>query len=400
MHYLGVDWADEKHQLCLRTEDGQVISEFLITHDWQGFEALHAVLAEVGPVQINLERADGLLVDWMVNQGWQVFMTAPRVVASRRPRRSKDDRGDARLLSDLCRLKDEDCRPIVIQSEIVETLRPLLRAWAQLQKQQVKHSNQLRQVLKQYYPSAAHAFTKLHGPVALAFLESFPTPERARDLAYDVLSAFLRQNGYSCMRYFDQLYQRLHASAPTARVPDGHAEHMKALVAVLQLLHRKLKYLEKQIEAVFNDHPEATWWRSFPGAGLLTAARLLAYIGDNRLAFPSYQVLQATAGTVPITRQSGKQTLVQFRWACSKPLRKAVIDLARNSLRDSGWARSYFYSQKALGHSDTRAYRALANRWLRIIWTLWQRREDYDEIRHVINRSRKGLAATADGTKS
>ena len=132
----------------------------------------------------------------------------------------------------------------------------------------------------------------------------------------------------------------------------------------------------------------------------MTAARLLAYIGDNRLAFPSYQVLQATAGTVPITRQSGKQTLVQFRWACSKPLRKAVTDLARNSLRESGWARSYFYSQKALGHGDTRAYRALANRWLRIIWTLWQRREDYDEIRHVVNRSRKGLPATTAGATS
>ncbi len=393
MHYLGVDWADQKHQLSLKTKDGQVVSDFIITHDWNGFEALQAVLAEVGPVAINLERSDGLLVDWMIDQGWDVFVTPPRVVAGRRPRRSKGDRGDARLLADLCRLKDEDCRPIIIQSEIVETLRPLVRAFNQLQRQQLQHSNQLRQVLKQYYPSAVRAFTKLHGPVALAFLTAYPAPEVARKVSYEELSVFLRGKGYKCMRHFDKLYQRLHSSMPTARVPDGHIVHMKALVSMLQLLHQQLKHLEKQIEINFDRHPEAAWWRSFPGTGLLTAARLLAYVGDDRAAFPSYQVLQTTAGTAPVTRQSGKQTVVQFRWACSKPLRKAATDLARNSLRKSGWARSYFCTQKELGHDNTRAYRALANRWLRIIWTLWQRREVYDEVRHVTNRSRNGLAA-------
>jgi hypothetical protein len=67
------------------------------------------------------------------------------------------------------------------------------------------------------------------------------------------------------------------------------------------------------------------------------------------------------------------------------------MDLARNSLRKSGWARSYFFDQLKKGHSKIRAFRALANRWLRIIWILWQRRERYDESRHVANRARKGL---------
>ena len=86
---------------------------------------------------------------------------------------------------------------------------------------------------------------------------------------------------------------------------------------------------------------------------------------------------------------------MQFRWECSKPLRKAAMDMAQKSIRDSGWARSYFYAQRGLGHDKIRAYRALANRWMRIIWTLWQRGETYNEAKHVANRSRKGLKVAA-----
>lgn len=162
----------------------------------------------------------------------------------------------------------------------------------------------------------------------------------------------------------------------------------------MKTVHQQLSQLTRQIQHTFAAHPDAEWWQSFPGAGPLTAPRLLAAIGDNPAAFPSYQALQATAGTVPITRQGGQKRVVKFRWACSHPLRKAATDLACNSIRESGWARSYFYNQRALGHSRARAYRALANRWLRIIWTVRQRGEFYDEARHIANRSRQGRTPT------
>lgn len=123
----------------------------------------------------------------------------------------------------------------------------------------------------------------------------------------------------------------------------------------------------------------------------LTAAQLLSHFGDNREQFPSYQILQATAGTVPITRRSGKQQMVEFRRACSHSLRDTMMNMAKNSTRKSGWARSYYHDQLARGHSQSRAYRALANRWLKIIWTLWQRREGYNEAVHIANRPRRGL---------
>lgn len=395
MHYVGIDWSEQAHQVCLMTADGRVLSEFTITHNGRGFERLRTTLDELGPVEINLERSDGVLVDWLVAQGWAVFVTAPRILASHRPRRSKDDRGDAHLLAELRRRNDSDSRPLVVHSQTVEELRCLFRAYDQLRKQQVKTGNQLRQVLTEYYLGAVRAFSRVSGPVTLAFLSAYPTPEAARAASYEELAALLRRHGYTCMQHFDKLYQQLQAPEPRARVVKGHVAHVLALVEVLKTLHHQLGQVTRQLQHSFAAYPEADWWRAFPGAGPLTAPRLLAQIGDNPAAFPSYQTLQATAGTVPVTRQSGQKRVVKFRWACSHPLRKAAMDLARNSVREAGWARSYFYNQRALGHSPSRAYRALANRWLRIIWTVRQRGEVYDETRHIANRSRQGRSADA-----
>lgn len=395
MHYVGIDWADQKHDICVQAADGRVLTEFKIKHNWRGFEQLRTTLKAMEPLEINLERSDGLLVDWLVSQDWAIFVTPPTVVAKRRPRRSKDDGSDARLLATLRRVKDEDCRPLVLQSELVEELRQVAQAFDQLQTQQHRMTNQLRQILKHYYPAAVDLFSELHAPLTLAFLTAYPTPEAARAASREDLQAFLKQQRYRWMGRAEEIYQQLQQPMLTARVLAGYISHVAALVALLQTLHDQLRELKRRLKTLFAAHPEATWWQTFPGAGPLTSARLLATIGDQRSRFPSAPSLQTLAGTAPVTRRSGKKSVVEFRVACSKPLRNAVTDLARNSLRKGGWARSYFHDQLALGHTPTRAYRALANRWLKIIWTLWQRREPYDELVHVANRSRCGLPVAA-----
>ncbi|MEL7432610.1 MAG: transposase [Chloroflexota bacterium] len=172
---------------------------------------------------------------------------------------------------------------------------------------------------------------------------------------------------------------------------DGYVQHDQMLIPLLRMLYHQKNAITKEMKKVFLSHPDADWWLSIPGTqGPLTPARMLAWMGDNRSRFPTAKVLQAVAGTVPVTRRSGKTKVVEFRTACSHPLRSAIDDLARQSTRHSGWARAYFQQQLDKGHSAARSYRALSNRWLKIIWTLWQRHETYDEAVHVANRSRKG----------
>jgi transposase len=393
MHYVGIDWADTSHQVAIVTAAGHCISETNIAHTSEGFNQLCEHLRVLSPVQVNIERPDGLLVDRLIEQGIAVYVTPPRIAAHRRPRSSKDDRGDARLLANLLRIGDEECRLVQRHGATVETLRQLLQAYEQLQRQQIRTANQLRQVLKQYYPVLLHLFSDVSKNIALVFLQTYPDPRAARCLTYQQVEDFLRGQSYRHMQRLDTIYQHLQKPSLGAAVWEGMSLHAQALIPVLQVLNGQLAQLKRAIWDTFVQHPEAGWWQLIPGAGELTAPRLLAEIGDNRAAFPDATTLQARAGTVPVTRRSGKSQVVHFRVACDKALRKALMDLARNSLPVCGWAKSYYADQLARGHDKNRAMRALANRWARIVWTLWVRREPYDELRHVANRSRKGLAA-------
>ena len=393
MHYLGIDWGLDKHDICALAEDGRILSEFRISNDWVGFQRLEQLLETLDDVQINIERQDGLIIDWLADRDVTLFVTHPSVVGIRRPRRSKDDRGDAFMLATMLRLHDPEIRPMPRQSPTVRHLKQLAAALDDVLNEQRRLANRLIYHLRQYYPAPLKAFGKAHSLTVQAFLAAYPTPQASQALSLEELDTFLREVGYTQMGRVQKIYSALQTRYPTASVCEGHVQAVLTLGPLLQNLHHDQYRLKKQMLPVFRSHPEADWWRSFPGAqGELTPMRLLAWIGDDRRRFPSPDILQAVAGTAPITRRSGKQQRIEFRHACSHPLRSAVDDLARHSVPKSGWAHSYYYDQLARGHSKARAYRALGNRWLKIIWTLWQNGEYYDEEKHVANRARKGRA--------
>jgi transposase len=391
MHYLGIDWATEKHDLCLLADDGRVLSEFTITSDLKGFQRLQQALQASPEVRINIERVDGLLVEWLVAQGYDVYVSSPSFIAKRRATRSKSDRGDAYLLAHVLQNQEPDCRPLPRQSPIAKHLKQLASAYDLTVREQRRLANRLIFTLQLYFPAILQAFRVPHSLICLAFLEAYATPQAAQALSLAELETFLRSHRYTHIADLPKIYAALHMANPCAEVDAGYVTTLRLLIPLLRTLHQERYRLTKELHAVFETHPQAAWWHRFPGTdGPLTAARLLAWLGDNPKRFPTPGSLQAIAGTVPFTRESGKKRVVEFRFACSHPLRRAIDHFARQSVKHCGWASSYFHDQLARGHSRSRAYRALANRWLRIIWTLWQTGEVYDEAKHIANRSKKG----------
>ena len=83
MYYLGIDWANEKHDLCLLDETGTIIKQLTIAQDLSGFQQLEQLVQRYGVdnIRLNIERADGLLVDWILAQGWMLYLTPTIVVA-------------------------------------------------------------------------------------------------------------------------------------------------------------------------------------------------------------------------------------------------------------------------------------------------------------------------------
>jgi transposase len=159
MYFMGIDWADEKHDICVLDPQGKVIREFDISHDQRGFDILRKRIARLDDaIKINIERSDGLLVDWLVRNGYAVHLTPPLSLHHRRPRRSKNDKGDAYLLAHLLRIEDPECRLLAQRSDLVEKLRQLLRAYDDMVQEQRRQGNRLIYLLKQYYPAAVKLF--------------------------------------------------------------------------------------------------------------------------------------------------------------------------------------------------------------------------------------------------
>ena len=147
----------------------------------------------------------------------------------------------------------------------------------------------------------------------------------------------------------------------------------------------------REVQKLFARHPDQAIFDSLPGAGDLLAPKLLVMLGDHRERYPTPQTIRALAGTCPVTIESGQKRRVRFRRACNRDYRQTAQQFAKASVREAEWAAAYLSLCLARGHSKSHAYRCLANRWLGIIWKLWQSRELYDETYHLqqIRRHRR-----------
>ena len=205
----------------------------------------------------------------------------------------------------------------------------------------------------------------------------------------------MRTQHYSGRRSPTELLQRLRIAAAGLAgsiTNDAAAESVRSMVAVLQPLVTQLAALTRRIERFVQSLPDGQIIMSFPRAGHVCAAQILAELGDVRERFPSLDQLAAEAGAVPVTYQSGKTRSVVFRWACNHRLRQAVTCLADNSRHANAWARGIYSAARARGCDHPHAVRILARAWLRVLWQCWRTRTPYDSDKHQAARR---LGATA-----
>lgn len=397
---LGIDWADEKHDACLMDESGKVLGSFSFPHSQAGLEQLRdqvrALASEQTQVLCALETNHGLLVDFLLDQGWTVYPINPKSVDRYRDRtrvtRAKSDQLDAWLLADILRTDRHLHRSLQPDSEAVQELRQLTRDRVSLVEGSVRLRNQLQATLKAYWPESLSLFSEWDARWVLAFLVQYPTHQAASSATVEELRAFLRAHRHPRWR---SKAETLHAALQQPHIKAvehlvrSKSRHMVAIVAQLKPLVDSIKAYDEEIERLFKRQPDGQLYRSLPGAGPTLAARLLAEIGDIRERYATANSLQCAAGTAPVTRQTGKSSpVVQFRRAVKKPLRQAFQLFASSSLSRCDWALALYTSQRAKGKHHQEAIRIVANRWAKIIFAMRQTQTLYDEFRFMEARER------------
>lgn len=290
----------------LLDEAGRRVSERRFAHNEEGIASLCALLVELGVGRVAIERPDGLLVERLLEAGLVVLAIHPNQLKAARPRfrasGGKSDGFDAFVLAELARTDRHRFRALTPDSSETKALKALTRARQDLLKTRVALANQLRSELEAFWPGATLLFADLDSPISLAFLERYPSPADARRLGQKRLAAFLDRHHYCGRKSAAELLERLRSAPRHGRMGASELEARRtivlALVAALKPLVERIKLLGSQIAGAVHAHPDGEVFLSLflSPKSTLTAACLVAEIGDCRERYPTNEAMAADAG--------------------------------------------------------------------------------------------------------
>ena len=391
MIFVGIDWAEAHHDVCLVDEEGRLLAKRRVAEGLEGVGKLHALIAEnadePASVMVGIETDRGLMVGALLAAGYQVFAINPLASSRYRDRHAtsgaKSDPGDARVLADLVRTDRHKHRPVAGDSALAEAVKVLARAHQGLIWTRQRQVSQLRSTLREFYPGALAAFEDLDSPDALATLELAPTPSRGRALTKTKIVSALRRAGRGrnlepkAAQIQSQL--RLPQLEAPALVAKSYGHSVAASVAVIKQLSLQIAALEKELAASFETHPDAEIYLSLPGLGFVLGARAMGEFGDDRTRFAHPKARKNYAGTAPITKASGTRKVVLARVARNRRLSDACYLWAFSALTRSEGARRRYDSLRERGQTHHQALRALGNRLVGILHGCLTNRQIYQE---------------------
>ncbi len=198
------------------------------------------------------------------------------------------------------------------------------------------------------------------------------------------------------------------AATTDPAVVETAALTVQTLLEIIACLHQSIQRFEQTIEETMAVHPEVHIFRSLPGAGAALAPRLVAArfqvrkrtFGTDRGRFASAVEAACVTGIAPVRQRSGKSDWIHFRFACSKFLRQTFHEWAAQSIRYSTWARAYYQQQRDNENGHHAAVRALAFKWIRILFRCWKDRKPYDEKTYLAALRRRGSPLVAALSKA
>ncbi len=390
---IGIDWADKKHDICIQvTETGQR-KTYQIPHkadkidEWA--RSLHRQYG--GRIAVALELSKGPLVSALQKYDFFViFPIDPTTLANYRktftPSGAKDDPTDAEYALELLLTHTEHFTALRPQSVEMRTLMTLVEQRRRLMNDRVRLTNRLRSALKQYYPQALEWFDRIDTQLFCDFIKRWPSLAQARRARKTTLEKFFREHNMNRKALLERRMTAIKSAMPLTEdeaIITPYRLQAMTLVAQLEVALASIRRYDDEIAALAPQHPDYGLFDGLPGAGPSLAPRLLVAFGEQRERFASAAELQKYGGIAPVTERSGQKSWIHWRWQCPTFLRQTFVEWAAQTINKSYWAGLYYYQQRAKGSSHQAAVRALAFKWIRILYRCWITRTPYDEAKYL-----------------
>src|ERR1700746_1482960 len=370
--YVGIDWADQKHDVILRAASEPAKVEYRrIAHkpdalmEWLG--ELQQRFAGKGKILVCLEQSRGALINHLMNYEFlELYPINPSQVASFRktfsPGGAKDDRPDAELICELLYYHRDRLKAWKPDDELTRKLAFLNEGRRKAVDQRTELANEIKSQLKVYFPLALPTLDNdTRTALAADLLLQWPTLDLLqKQSAHKLRKFFYAHNSRQEQKLLERL-ELIKAAKPLTRDPaviESAALRVQLLAQQLKSLLPYIARYEKQIAELF-------------GA---------------RERFEHSTEISSLSGVAPVRiasgKKSGKYAPVHFRSACPKFLRQSFHEFAACSIRYCSWAQACYQTQINRGKGHHAAVRAVAFKWIRILFACWKHRLPYDPQRY------------------
>jgi hypothetical protein len=397
---VGDDWAEDHHDLEFEDETGRRLAKARLPEGLEGISRFHALVAQHAPagwaqlapeevashVIVGIEHDRGPWVSALRAAGYRVFAINPLSSARYRERYStsgaKSDAGDAHVLAEIVRLDRDHHRQIAGDTDLADAVKLVARAHQTAVWERTRQLLRMRSTLLEYFPAAVEAFEDLGAKDALVLLARAPSPARVEKLTRSqVVSALRAARRHHVEAKADVLLAVLRA--PGLRQPAtteaAYAAVVTGQLGVVSALNEQILQLQEVVAEHFGRHSAADIYLSQPGLGVVLAARVLGEFGDDTKRFADAKARKNYSGQSPITRASGKKSIVLARYATNRRLGDALHQQAYSALRASPGARAYYDALKARKIGHHAALRQLANRLVGVLHGCLKTGTKYDE---------------------
>jgi transposase len=387
--FVGLDWADAKHNICLQATGSAKRELLVLEHRPDAIDAWGQSLRtrfNGYPVAVCLELKKGPIVSALRNDDVLVLLpvhplTLARYREALTPSRAQDDPTDAALPVELLLTHRDTLTPLSPQRPTMRALAPLVAHRRRLVGAKVRCTNRLTSPLTTSFPHVLQWFQEQDTAILCDFLSRWPPLKAAQLARRATLERFFRAHH---MRSADVIQTRIEAikSAVALTTDAGviipNTLMVHALVAQLRVTLQASADFDNAIAPRAQDHPDCPLFDALPGAGAVFAPRLLVAFGEQRERYASAEALQKYAGIAPVTERSGKQSWVHWRLRCPKFLRHTFVEWAAESIRHAFWAQVSSQQQRDKGKAHQAAVRALAFTWMRLLSRCGQERTPDD----------------------
>jgi transposase len=404
--YIGLDWGSEEHAIAVKPAGSNEIERSILK---QTPEDLHNWILKLRNkfdgrlIAIAIEQTKGAVIHALLGHEFvHIFRINPKSLADYRkafsPGGSKDDPTDAEYLLEWVELHRDRIKPWVPDEAQTRALQKLVEFRREVVNQRVALTNQLTQILKEYFPQALDWGGEIDRMMMCDFLSKWPTLEKVKKARPDTVRRFYRQHGCRSLERIEERLEGICTAQALTKDPAVIAASaciVQTLIRSLYAILESIDCIDKEIAERFNTHPDMAIFDSFPGAGPALAPRLLAAMGSDRSRFESADEVQKYSGIAPVTERSGKHTWVHRRFACPKFMRQSFHEFAAQSIKTCSWARAYYDIKRDSGLGHHASVRALAYKWIRIIFRCWQEQVLYDEAIYIRSLKEKGSAVVS-----